>query len=63
MTFPGSIDGTLDFLGAHLSPDTTLRLQKLAALNGAADPWDRIAALPPRSWPNWPGPRRSRWQR
>lgn len=47
VTFPGSIDGTLDFLGAHLSPDTTLRLQKLAALNGAADPWDRIAALPP----------------
>lgn len=46
VTFPGSIDGTLDFLGAHLSADTTNRLRRLAALNGATDPWDRIAALP-----------------
>lgn len=47
VTFPRSIDGTLDFLGAHLSPDTTNRLRRLAALNGSGDPWDRIAALPP----------------
>ena len=47
VTFPGSIDGTLDFLGAHLSADTTNRLRRLAALNGATDPWDRIAAMPP----------------
>ena len=45
-TFPGSIDGTLDFLGAHLSADTTSRLRRMAALNGATDPWDRIASLP-----------------
>lgn len=47
VTFPGSIDGTLDFLGAHLSVDTTNRLRRLAALNGSADPWDRVAALAP----------------
>ena len=47
VTFPGSIDGTLDFLGAHLSADTTNRLRRLAALNGITDPWDRIAAMPP----------------
>lgn len=47
VTFPGSIDGTLAFLGAHLSTDTTNRLRRLAALNGSSDPWDRVAALPP----------------
>lgn len=46
VTFPGSIDGTLDIIGAHLSADTTSRLRRLAALNGSADPWDRIAILP-----------------
>ena len=46
VTFPGSIDGTLELLGAHLSTDTTNRLRRLAALNGASDPWDRVAALP-----------------
>lgn len=47
VTFPGSIDGTLDILGAHLSADTNSRLRRIAVLNGSADPWDRIAALPP----------------
>lgn len=47
VTFPGSINGTLDFLGAHLSADTTQRLRRLAALNGSADPWDRVVTLPP----------------
>ncbi|WP_134726362.1 flagellar motor switch protein FliG [Paracoccus luteus] len=47
VTFPRSIDGALDFLGSHLSPDTTNRLRRMAALNGSGDPWDRIAALPP----------------
>lgn len=45
VTFPGSIDGTLDFLGGHLSAETANRLRRMAAMNGAADPWDRIAAL------------------
>lgn len=46
VTFPGSIDGTLDIIGAHLSADTNSRLRRIAALNGSADPWDRIAVLP-----------------
>lgn len=45
VTFPGSIDGTLDILDGHLSPDTTSQLRLIAALNGVSDPWDRIAAL------------------
>lgn len=46
VTFPGSINGTLDIIGAHLSADTASRLRRVAALDGSADPWDRIAALP-----------------
>lgn len=45
VSFPGDIDGTLDLLDGHLSPDTTDRLRRMAALNGSGDPWDRIAAL------------------
>ena len=45
VAFPGSIDGTLDFLGDRLSSDTANRLRRLAALNGSADPWDRVSAL------------------
>lgn len=45
VSFPGDIDGTLDLLDGHLSPDTTDRLRRMAALNGNGDPWDRIAAL------------------
>ncbi len=45
VSFPGDIDGTLDLLDGHLSPDTTDRLRRMAALNGTGDPWDRIATL------------------
>lgn len=45
LSFPGDIDGTLELLDGHLSPDTTDRLRRMAALNGGGDPWDRIAAL------------------
>ena len=45
MAFPGSIDGTLDFLGDRLSSDTANRLRRLAALNGSADPWVRVSSL------------------
>lgn len=45
VSFPGDIDGTLDLLDGHLSPDTADRLRRMAALNGNGDPWDRIAAL------------------
>ncbi|WGR62528.1 flagellar motor switch protein FliG (plasmid) [Paracoccus ferrooxidans] len=47
LSFPGDIDGTLDLLDGHLSPDTTDQLRRMAALNGAGNPWDSIAALPP----------------
>lgn len=47
LSFPGDIDGTLDLLDGHLSPDTSDRLRRMAALNGAGDPWDRIANLSP----------------
>ena len=45
IAFPGSINGTLDLLGGHLSADTANQLRRFAALNGSADPWDRIIAL------------------
>ncbi|WP_062560280.1 flagellar motor switch protein FliG [Paracoccus aminovorans] len=47
LSFPGDIDGTLDLLDGHLSPDTTDRLRRMAALNGDGDPWDRIAVMAP----------------
>lgn len=47
LSFPGDIDGTLDLLDGHLSPDTSDRLRRMAALNGAGDPWDRIAVMTP----------------
>ncbi|ABL72528.1 flagellar motor switch protein FliG [Paracoccus denitrificans] len=47
LSFPGDIDGTLNLLDGHLSPDTTDELRRLAALNGAGDPWDSIAAMAP----------------
>lgn len=47
LSFPGDIDGTLALLDGHLSPDTSDRLKRMAALNGNGDPWDRIAQLSP----------------
>lgn len=47
LSFPGDIDGTLDLLDGHLSPDTSDRLRRMAALNGAGDPWDRIGNMTP----------------
>ena len=44
--FPGSMDGTLDILGARISRDASDRLRRLAALSGKSDPWERITALP-----------------
>ena len=63
VSFPGSIDGTLDFLGGHLSADTANRLRRFAALNGTADPWNGWPPCPPRSSPSSPEPRRSRSRR
>lgn len=46
VTFPGDLDGTLAILGAQLSPDSTDRLRRRAAIRGRGDPWARIAVLP-----------------
>lgn len=46
LTFPGSLDGTLDILGGRISRDSSDRLRRLAALSGRSDPWERIATLP-----------------
>ena len=48
LTFPEGLNSALDILTGTLSPDTTDRLRRIAAMAGHADPWDRIAALPPR---------------
>lgn len=46
VTFPGSMDGTLEILGPRISRDASDRLRRLAALSGKSDPWERIASLP-----------------
>lgn len=46
VTFPGSMDGTLEILGPRISRDASDRLRRLAALSGTSDPWERIASLP-----------------
>lgn len=46
VTFPGDLDGTLAMLGASISDASSDRLRKAAAVEGRADPWQRIAALP-----------------
>ncbi|MDO5620181.1 MAG: FliG C-terminal domain-containing protein [Paracoccus sp. (in: a-proteobacteria)] len=46
ISFPGDMDGTLAILGDKLSPDTTDRLRRMAAMNGGGDPWLRIGTMP-----------------
>lgn len=48
LTFPEGLDSALDILTGTLSPDTTDRLRRIAAMAGQSDPWDRISALPAR---------------
>lgn len=45
LAFPDGIDGVLGLMGAHLSEDAAARLRRMAG--GPADPWERIATLPP----------------
>lgn len=47
LTFPGGIEGALGLLDGHISPTAASRLRRLAGASAKADPWDRIAALPP----------------
>lgn len=46
VTFPGDLDGTLAMLGGSISAASSDRLRKAAAVEGRADPWQRIADLP-----------------
>ncbi|SCX96713.1 FliG C-terminal domain-containing protein [Paracoccus tibetensis] len=46
LTFPGDLDGTLAMLGGKISADSSDRLRQAAAVEGKADAWTRIAALP-----------------
>ncbi|MDO5605490.1 MAG: FliG C-terminal domain-containing protein [Paracoccus sp. (in: a-proteobacteria)] len=48
LIFPAGLDDTLNLLGDTLSRDITDRLRRMAAMSGDADPWDRIAAMPPQ---------------
>lgn len=48
LTFPEGLDSALDILTGTLSPDTTDRLRRIAAMAGQSDPWERISALSPR---------------
>lgn len=45
VTFPGNLDGTLRILGSQISDDSADRLRRRAAMQGRADPWQRIAGL------------------
>ncbi len=47
LTFPGGIEGALGLMGSHISATAATRLRRLAGASTRADPWDRIAALPP----------------
>jgi flagellar motor switch protein FliG len=45
LSFPGGIEGALDVLEGHISPATASRLRRKALLEGAGDPWARIAEV------------------
>lgn len=47
LTFPGGIEGALGLMDGHISPSAANRLRRLAGASTRADPWERIAALPP----------------
>lgn len=47
LTFPDGIEGALKLMDGHVSPAAAERLRRLAGAATRADPWDRIAALPP----------------
>lgn len=47
LTFPDDLDGALALVNDHISPNAASRLRRMAAGVTKADPWERIAALPP----------------
>ncbi len=47
LSFPGGIEGALSLMDGQISPTAASRLRRLAGASAKADPWDRIAVLPP----------------
>ena len=47
LSFPGGIDGALGLLDGHISASAAARLRRMSGLADRADPWERIATLPP----------------
>ena len=47
LSFPGGIEGALSMMDGHISATAASRLRRLAGASAKADPWDRIAAVPP----------------
>jgi flagellar motor switch protein FliG len=47
LSFPGGIEGALSLMDGHISQTAAGRLRRLAGASTRADPWDRIAGLPP----------------
>lgn len=47
LTFPGGIEGALSLMDGQISSTAASRLRRLAGASAKADPWDRIAVLPP----------------
>lgn len=46
LAFPGGIEGALQILDGHISPNAASRLRRLAGASGKIDPWERIIPLP-----------------
>ena len=47
LSFPGGIDGALNMLNGHISPGAATSLRRQRGMDPGADPWERIAMLPP----------------
>lgn len=45
LSFPDSIDGTLDIMDGHISANVASRLRRMAGNNARIDPWPRVTQL------------------
>lgn len=45
LSFPDSIDGTLDIMDGHISANVASRLRRMAGANARIDPWPRVTQL------------------
>ncbi len=46
LAFPTGIEGALQVMDGHISPNAASRLRRLAGASAKADPWDRLTSLP-----------------